>query len=128
MPDGKPLTNVKFAAAMKGLNKRLSGIETRLGNVETKVGDLDTKVGEIDTRVRSMDTKLTNVEQNMVTKTEIRRVETKMGKMERSLKLRMGKQKSDILGAISGLEKTTPTRKEFTKLKDRVDRYHSTAD
>lgn len=110
MADDKPLTAAKFAAAMKGLNKRLRGIGTRLGKVET--------------RVRGMDAKLTNVEQNMVTKTEIHRVETRMGNMERSLKLRMGRQKREILDAISGLEKTTPTRKEFTTLKARVDKYH----
>lgn len=82
----------------------------------------------MDTRLRAVAAKLTNVEQNMATKSNVQRVETRMGKMERSLKLRMGKQKGEILGAISGFEKTTPTRKEFTKLKDRVDRYHPTAD
>ena len=47
-----------------------------------------------------------------------------LGKLERSLKRRMGQHKSQIMTSVSRLAITTPTRKEFNALKDRFDQYY----
>ena len=53
------------------------------------------------------------------------RLETKMEKLARSLKLRIGKLRVEIMAAVGDLATTTPTRREFDKLKEQVEGVHA---
>ena len=85
---------------------------------------IKTQLGELNTRTRGLDAKLTNIEKNAVSRSDFRRVEEKITKMERSLKRRMGKHRNEVLKAIGDLAMTTPTQNEFDELNARVERYH----
>ena len=48
-----------------------------------------------------------------------------LGKLERSLKLRMGKHKRELSSGIAKVALTSPTLSKFDKLKEKVDRHHT---
>ena len=48
-----------------------------------------------------------------------------LGKLERSLKLRMGKHKKELLSGIANVALKSPTLSNFDKLKEKVDRHHT---
>jgi len=65
----------------------------------------------------------------LATKDDLRqvevRLETKIEKLERSLKRRMGKHRGEIMAAVGQLATTTPTRREFDELKEQVEGVHA---
>lgn len=56
----------------------------------------------------------------VATKSDISGLRFDMTKLERRLILRMGKMENSLRQAIADLAETTPTRKEFEELKQRV--------
>ena len=123
MGDKKPLTKSDLVEALKGVETKIGGLDTRLGGVETKISGLSSTV-------RAMSAKVTNMEKNMVTQTEVVEradgIEAKIGKAERSLKLKIIKAKIDLAGRIANVSTTSPTMKMFKELENKVDRHHPT--
>ncbi len=62
----------------------------------------------------------------MATKTQVDGLDEKLGRVERSLKRRMGQHKTDLAGRIDKVATTSPTIRQFEKLKAKVDRHHPT--
>jgi len=60
----------------------------------------------------------------LATKADVQRVEAKMLTMERSLKRRMGKHRNEIMAALGKIATSTPTKKEFDDLKEKVELLH----
>ena len=118
---------MSYVASTVATRDDVQRVQSRLVTVETTLEGMDRRLIRVETSVRAMDAKLTNVEKNMVLKGNMRRVEAKMTKMGRSLNRRMGSIKNAILKAVDNLATTTPTQKDFGKLKARVDKYHPLA-
>jgi hypothetical protein len=115
MTNEKPLTKSELLAALKE-----AGVATQ--------DDLQRLGARLDNGIRAVDSRLNNVQKNMVTQAQFKKrldsVEAKMVKMERSLKRRMGKHKTEIMTAVSKLATSTPTQEDFDDLQARVDKYH----
>jgi hypothetical protein len=94
MTNEKPLTKSELLAALKE-----AGVATQ--------DDLQKLGARLDNGIRAVDSRLNNIQKNMVTQAQFKKrldgVEAKMAKMERSLKRRMGKHKTEIMTAVSKL-------------------------
>ena len=119
-----------LAKGISGLSNRLatvetntSGLDSRLSNLETGIQGLDGRLANVEANTNGTDARLANIEGNMATSTQVERLDKNVATMEKRLKKRMGEHKSELKQDISSLAESTPTIREFDKLKDRVDRY-----
>lgn len=124
MADEKPLTRKDFIEALKGLPTKED--VSRIVREEISTRGLATRkdVGDIlDERMKSWGL-ATQADVRLIVGELTRDLATKADhqKMERSLKKRMGKHRTEIMTSVSKLATNTPTQKEFEELEERVER------
>lgn len=115
----------------KGIDKNQALIQQNQRVIKQNLGAIKQNLSAIQQNrrsIKSIDARLANVEGNMASKIQVKKLDKKIDGIERSLKRRMGIHKNEIVAAVGKLSEKTPTRREFDELEARVDRHHPFVD
>ncbi|OGY16127.1 MAG: hypothetical protein A2785_00890 [Candidatus Chisholmbacteria bacterium RIFCSPHIGHO2_01_FULL_49_18] len=90
------MLNEAVDAILRGVERMFDKQDKRIDGLDKRIGGMDKRIGGMDKRIGGMDTRLARVE------TDVR----------------------DVRRRMIDHEVDTPTRKEFSDLKARVDKHH----